>query len=1039
MPQDWDNPLVFERNRETMHAPLGAWADADTARTGRRLVSPYVQLLDGNWKFKWFPTPEAAPAGCADPALPDADWGTMPVPGNWQLHNTPDKPIYTNVVYPFTPTPPHPPADNPAGFYRRTFVIPPPWRGRRIYLVFESVDSAAKIWVNGREAGYSQDSRLCAEFDITDLVGEGANTLAVLVPRYCDGTYLEDQDYWQLSGIQRSVYLYAKPAAHLRDYAVATAFDAAYRDATLTAYAHMTPLDDMSGYRASFMLFDPEGQPLLAKPVLGEFAAHSSRHMDADGILRAGSRVTIPVKAPRQWSAETPVLYTLVITLLDPDGKAVDFERATVGFRQVEIRDRQVLLNGRRLVVRGVDRHEHHPDRGRALTEDDMVRDILQMKRLNFNAVRTSHYPNDVRWYELCDRYGIYLVDEANLETHGLQGDLSNNPDWAYAYLARAIRMVLRDRNHPSILFWSLGNESNVGPNHAAMAAWIRYLDPTRPVQYEGCNPGPAVSDIMAPMYPHLDWVRQVMADPAEKRPMILCEYAFAKGNCSGNFFKFWDMVRDYKSFQGGFIWEWHDKALNFDLPDGRRVWGYGGDLGCGFDYTISREHPSQVIDGLMAADLTPHPGAWEVKNVQAPIAFAASEADALAGTVRVLNRHQFIDLSRFTVAWELLEDGRILASGQLGLPPVEPGADVKLALGFARPEPAPGAEYALNVRALLAADQPWAPRGHVIAWAQFPLPLRKAAVALAPAGSVSVAAAGDRLTASAAGVTVEFDKAAGRCVSFKVEGRERLVSGPLETVRRAPTDNDFMLGNPTSYAADWKRQGLDKPLNRRILAVDSAAAGGLLWFRVETELTGSTPEARILGSLEYRFRADGSLEVAERLDVAAAIPHVARIGVELAVAPELERAQWFGRGPFENYPDRQTAAVPGRYESNVADFFEKGYMCPGECGGRGEVRWLALRDGAGAGLLVRGAPLFRFSALHVTVDDLMAADHVWKVTPRPEIWLHLDHRHMGVGGDTGWSRNVHPEYMVGPGTYEWSFVLRPLRAGQDPAAVARL
>lgn len=1038
MPQDWDNPLVFERNRMTMHAPLGAWPDAESARAGRRLASPFVQSLDGAWKFKWFPTPESVPASAADPAESDAGWTSMPVPANWQLHGTPDKPIYTNVVYPFDPDPPHPPADNPTGFYRRTFTIPAPWRGRRIFLVFESVDSAARVWVNGQEAGYSEDSRLPAEFEITGLAREGENSLAVLVPRYCDGSYLEDQDYWQMSGIQRTVYLYAKPAVHLRDYSVRTLFDAAYRDATLAVSATVGLHPDMVRHRVSFMLFDPEGKAVLPAPVTGPIANLTAMYGNDEGREQACCKVRLPVQAPRRWTAETPVLYTLVLTLLDPDGRAVDFERVRVGFRQVEIRNRQLLLNGQRLVIRGVDRHEHHPERGRALTGEDMVQDILQMKRLNFNAVRTSHYPNDSRWYDLCDEYGLYLVDEANLETHGVHGNLSNNPDWAYAYLARGLRMVLRDRNHPSVITWSLGNESYLGPHHAAMAGWIRHLDPTRPVQYESGNPGPAVSDIMAPMYPGLDWVRQVLADPLEKRPLIMCEYAYAKGNATGNFFKFWDMVKAFPSFQGGFIWDWQDKALTVTLPDGRKVWGYGGDLGCGWDYPGHGEHPTQVLNGIVGPTLIPHPGAFEVKNVQAPIAFSATGEESLAGTVHVLNQHQFIDLSRFDIAWELVEDGRILAQGQCGLPPVEPGGDLKLTLGFTLPEPVPGAEYAFNIRARLASDQPWAARGHVIAWAQFPLALHKAAAAAAPSGLISVSGEGDRITASAAGVTVAFDKPSGRCVSYAVDGRERLASGPLENVRRAPTDNDLMVGNPGSHLRDWKRLGLDQAPSRKVIGVTSAAAGDLFWFRVETELTGASPDIRIRGSLEYRFRGDGSLEVAERLDVPDAIPLVARIGVELALAPELEQATWFGRGPFENYPDRKSAALLGRYESTVTDLFEAGYLLPGDCGGREDTRWLALRDGAGAGVLIRGQGPFHFDALHYAIDDLMAADHSWKLKPRPEIWLHLDHRHLGVGGDTGWTRNVHPEYRVGPGVYEWSFRLLPLRAGDEPGAMAR-
>jgi beta-galactosidase len=1031
--QDRENPLVFERNRETMHAPLGAWPDADSAKNGRRLRSPNVLSLDGAWKFKWFPKPGAVPPGTERPETPDADWPSLPVPSNWQLHGTPDKPIYTNVVYPFTPNPPFPPEENPTGFYRRSFTLPAAWGGRRVFLVFESVDSAARVWVNGLEAGYSEDSRLPAEFEITGLIHDGENTLAVLVPRFCAGSYLEDQDYWQMSGIQRTVYLYSKPGVHLRDYAVTTVFDAEYRNAELKASAYVRPHPEMTRCRIAFRLFDPEGQPVHKEPVTGEIADHTAMYGNPDGREKGCCKVRLPVQAPRPWSAESPALYTLVITLLDPEGHAVDFESVRVGFRQIEIRNRQLLLNGRRLVIRGVDRHEHHPDRGRALTEEDMRNDILQMKRLNFNAVRTSHYPNDSRWYDLCDQYGLYLVDEANLETHGVHGDLTMDPDWAYAYLARAVRLVLRDRNHPSVIVWSLGNESHVGPHHAAMAAWMRYLDPGRPVQYEGNNPGPAVSDIQAPMYPGLDWVRQMLSDASEKRPMILCEYAYAKGNATGNFKKFWDLVDACPSFQGGFIWDWQDKALAFQSPDGRTVWGYGGDLGCGWDYPASQEHPTQVLNGIVGPDLTPHPGAFEVKNVQAPIAFSASAADLRSCFVNVLNKHQFLDLSRFEVAWEIVEDGRPRQQGVNRLPPAEPGTQVKLTLGCPLPEPAPGAEYALNVRARLAVDQPWALAGHEIAWAQFDLPVRKPAALAKPKGPVGVLSEGGRIAASAAGVTAAFDKSTGQLVSYIVDEQERLASGLVDNIRRAPTDNDFLLGYESAYAADWKRLGLLQPLARRVIAVETAAPGEALWVHVEAELTGSRPDLPFLSTHDYRFLPDGSLDIRQRLTVPEGVPQVGRIGLELAVVSDLENAAWFGRGPFENYPDRKTAALVGRYESTVTDFFEKGYILPGDCGGREDARWLALRDGSGAGLLFRGRPLFHFDALHFSVDDLMAADHEWKLKPRPEIWVHLDHRHMGLGSDTGWTRNVHPEYLIGPGTYDWSVQIAPLRAGQEP------
>jgi len=497
---EWEDPAIFERNRQPMHAPLGAYADAEAALHGA--PSPWKISLDGAWDFFLAPTVADVPENFYDPAFSTKKWKKIIVPSNWQLQkDCPDKPIYTNVAYPFEPNPPFVPVANATGCHRREFKLPASWKGRRVFLNIGSADSNCTVWVNGRDVGYSEDSRLEAEFEITAFLKPGANTLAIRVMRWCSGFYLEDQDYWHLSGLQRPVSLYAKPAVFIRDFAVRTRLDAQYNDATLEADVWVNDCAEMEGHNVRVELHDARGKKIAGatSPVCTRTNMYTLK--DA---LRAAARFAMPVRAPEKWSAETPNLYTIVMTLLDPSGNAVDFERSRVGFRQIEIKNRQVLVNGRRLVVRGVDRHEFHPKKGRALDVEDMREAIVTMKRLNFNAVRTSHYPNDPRWYDLCDELGLYIVDEANLETHGVNADLSLDPAWMAAYMARAQRMVLRDRNHPCVCFWSLGNESGTGPHHAAMAAWIRRADPTRPVQYESYNPGPDVSDIMVPMYPRL-------------------------------------------------------------------------------------------------------------------------------------------------------------------------------------------------------------------------------------------------------------------------------------------------------------------------------------------------------------------------------------------------------------------------------------------------------------------------------------------------------------------------------------------------------
>lgn len=1025
---EWEDPAVFERHREPMHAPLGAYPDAESARTLPEGASPYQMSLDGEWAFHLAPRVAEVPNGFEQPSFDANAWGTLAVPSNWQLQpGCFDKPIYTNVCYPFEPTPPTVPEANPTGCYRRTFRIPRAWRGRRVFLTIGSADSNCTVWVNGRDIGYSEDSRLAAEFEITDALVPGENLLAIRVMRYCDGFYLEDQDYWHLSGLQRSVTLTAKPTVFLRDYVVRTRFDAAYRDATLEIDAEVCDHPEMARHRVAVALFDPRGRAVRGAEGQAAISARTTMYGNTTQ-RKATARFALPIEAPLPWSAEIPSLYTLVLTLLDPEGRAIDFERVRVGFRQIEIRGRQVLVNGRRLVVRGVDRHEHHPVRGRALTPEDMRADILAMKRLNFNAVRTSHYPNDPRWYDLCDELGLYVVDEANLETHGVHGDLTMESAWMHAYLARAQRMVLRDRNHPCVCFWSLGNESFVGPHHAAMAAWIRATDPTRPVQYESGNPGPAVTDIMVPMYPGLDWVRKVLADATEHRPMILCEYAYAKGNATGNFRKFWDLVDAHPSFQGGFIWDWHDKALARTLDDGRTVWAFGGEFGCGWDYAGHGEHPTQVLNGIVGPDLKPHPGAYEVQQVQAPVAFDADEGLLKGGKVRVRNKHQFLDLAGFVVAWSVREDGHVLKKGTLPLPSVAPGAAAVLDLGFALPAPKPGAEYWLNVECRLRRATPWAPAGHAVTWAQFALP-----VALLPVpvrtvrGGVVCGRGTDAAvrTVRAGGTEVEFRTDCGLVSGYRHDGVALLLSGPVEGFFRAPLDNDWILGNPSSIFRRWVDAGLDR-LERSVDSVEVLEGRNAVQFRVASRLSGTDPERPIRCETLTRVGADGSLEVWQSADIPPNFPVVPRIGVELRLPPGFEQVRWYGRGPWENYVDRKGAAWVGEHAASVADLLPD-YICPGECGGREDTRWLAVTDASGAGLRVEGLPLFHFSALHADIGDLMAAGHRHELAQRPETVVQLDGWHMGVGGDTGWTPNVHPEYLLQPGAYRWSFRLRPV------------
>jgi beta-galactosidase/beta-glucuronidase len=952
--RDWENPLITGRNKRPGHVPLGAYPNTELALTCDWKKSPYALLLNGAWDFRLFPCPEEVPAGFHAEDFDISGWSKITVPGNWQLQGFDDIPIYTNVVYPFPPNPPYVPKENPTGCYRHVFTLDPSWLERKIYLVFESVDSAFYLWVNGQQVGYSQDSRLPAEFDVTPYVRGGQNTIAVQVMRYSDGSYLEDQDMWLLSGIQRDVILYSKPGVSLEDYVVRTLLDNRYEDGTLQIEAQITTTPGPADWSLEAMLYDDDGKPIFEIPLAAHF---NNRMLHQTGIKTGWAVISQAVANPHKWTAETPYLYRLVLTLKDPHGEAVDFESCRVGFRGVEIQDGIILLNGKRLVLRGVDRHEHHPERGRALTEEDMRTEIKLMKQLNFNAVRTSHYPDHPFWYELCDEYGIYLIDEANLETHGVWDDLSNDPLWLHAYMERATRMVLRDKNHPSVLFWSLGNESGCGTNHAAMAAWIRAYDPTRLLHYESGRPGPQVSDVYSVMYPNLDMIKQVLADVNEKRPVIMCEYAYAKGNSTGNFFKFWDMVDAFPRFQGGCIWDWNDKALLATNENGQTYWAYGGDFGGDFNYQQAHEDPQMCCNGVVGPDLTPHPGAFEVKKVQAPVGIEA--LDVLAGRFTIWNKYHSLSLRHLDIAWELTEDGQQIQAGNL--PPLDlaPGARGKLAIPFQTPAAlTPGAEYHLKIRFLLAADTPWAHQGHEVAWEQFPVlfPVApKAIIPLAEMPDLTLEEEGDQVKVSGADFVVVFSKREGILTSYHAHGQELMKCGPRENYFRAPTDIDLLCGNPPAAIHKWRSAGLDR-LERTIESFEALLINPkLITVTVCSQICASDQQSGFHSEITYRVFGNGEVSITNTVLVDERPPtqppakwesfppwllgrdrwkyFVPRVGMELNLPGALENLTWFGRGPHENYIDRKLGAAVGTYRSTVTDQFTP-YVYPGECGG---------------------------------------------------------------------------------------------------------
>ncbi|MDX1523555.1 MAG: glycoside hydrolase family 2 TIM barrel-domain containing protein, partial [Anaerolineae bacterium] len=680
--------------------------------------------------------------------------------------------IYTNVRMPFLSDPPHvPQEDNPTGLYQHTFTIPDTWADRRIFLTFDGVESAFYLWVNGQPVGYSQGSRLPAEFEVTPYCQPGENTLAAMVIRWSDGSYLEDQDHWWMAGIYRDVSLSARPRLHIFDIFARTDLDADYRDATLRVQAtlnHNLPNpreydgemifvdDSLADYRLEAQLFDAAGEPVFTEPL-------AQPVLQSDWAMTA-IRFNQPVSSPAKWSAEQPNLYTLVVALKRGPAEAnetIEAVSCKVGFRQVEIKDRELLINGRPVLLKGVNRHDFDDRRGKTINEESMVADIKLMKRFNINAVRTSHYPNASRWYELCDEYGLYLIDEANIECHGVYNKLAHDPRWTTAFVERGRRMVERDKNHPSIILWSLGNESGYGPNHDALAGWIRGYDPSRPLHYEGAispftimlnDPearpqampgqteqeawrrrgwllGRLATDIVCPMYPSVDHIIAYAQDPANDRPLIMCEYAHSMGNSTGNLKEYWDAIESHHGLQGGFIWDWVDQGLRKTDEQGRDFWAYGGDFGD----TIN--DANFCINGLIWPDRTPHPALYEYKKVLQPIAISA--VDLAAGQLEITSKQDFIDLSAYQGRWELSVDGVILAEGLLPTLKIPPGQSEVVTLPLTNPKLSPGSECLLRVTFGLARATAWAEAGHEIAWEQFKMPYAVPDPVLIPAGQM--------------------------------------------------------------------------------------------------------------------------------------------------------------------------------------------------------------------------------------------------------------------------------------------------------------
>lgn len=1030
--RDWENQYVTQRNRYPMHTPYGAYESIEQALTCDRNASAYVMSLNGMWKFHMYNKPEEIETFYQDD-FDSSSWQEIPVPGNWEYHGF-NKPIYTNIQYPFkrgekgqsfeveaTPgnfdlNAPYVPEDNLTGCYFRHFTIPDSYEGREILIDFGGVESCFILWVNGREVGYSQDSKLNAEFDITDFVHCGDNTIAVAVIRFCDGSYLEDQDYWHLYGIYRDVRIVAKRKCHIIDYKIETLFnnnDFSESELSVTIVPNMTyPL--FGEHYVNLSLYSPDNNKIT------EFATLIFAEYNAYLRPKNVAKVSATIKNPILWTAETPVLYTLVLELKDKDGKTLDIESSRVGFRQLEINKRGILtLNGKRLVIRGVDRHEFNPTTGRAVTVEQMKEDIFCMKRLNFNAVRTCHYPNCVDWYDLCDKYGIYLVDETNVETHGYGGGLSSDPTWMNAYMERALRMVLRDKNHPSVITWSLGNESGVGPNHAAMYGWIKEYDKTRFVQYESGYPRANITDILCPMYPDMNWLKDVMSDETDLRPMILCEYAYAKSNSTGNFKDFWDAIHKYPRFQGGFLWDFADKAIAVKSPlTGNTKYCYGG----AFDEEVIDGTPDMCLNGIVFADLSYKPGAYEVRNVQSPVIMEESSDWTGKHFLKLTNHYHALDLSHLKFTYEIQENGAIVDSGVFDT--VHTPAGEFEALDYPKIDKELKGEAYLNVYAKLSEDTAYAPAGTEIYRFQTPLthetymPVEEAS----PSIKLSFEAKENEIIITGDNTYIVFDKTTGSFTKYQCNNCDYFTGGK-EIFTRAATGIDEGCHDDNNYYYDWKTSGIDN-LCKKLTQVNVSATDYevLITTKASFVPADTTLQSNELIFTETMYRISGdrmtvSNQVINRCD----IDTLARVGLSFRLDSSFKDLTWYGKGPWETYSDRKTAAFTGLYKSSVKDGHVS-YVKPCECGGHEDTRYALLSDQAHS-VQVTGKQDFHFSALPYSPEEYQNAGYEEDLPASSTgTWLTVDSVHAGLGGDTGWFKNIHPEYRIPSGRYSYEF-----------------
>ena len=994
----WEDPSCLHVQCEKPHAYFIPFESEEKAGKAIRGTSGFLKNLTGVWKFCYTSSFNDIEAPFYEADYNADSWDDLPVPSNWQLHGY-DKPNYTNVNYPFPFDPPYVPDNNPAGLYIRDFTFKKR-DGKAIRLVFEGVDSCFYVWINGKQVGYSQVSHMTSEFDITPYVETGLNRIAVIVLKWCDGSYLEDQDKWRLSGIFRDVYILERDQNHISDIFAKTELNADLDQGILCCEIETSGSMDLP-IRA--VLKDTAGK------LLGE----------QEAVVKGHGTMQFEVSAPQLWSAETPALYRLYLY----SGEEIILIKT--GFRKIEVKNSTILVNGKAVKFKGVNRHDSHPELGQAIPVEHMKQDLLLMKRHNINAIRTSHYPNDPRFLELCDELGFYVIDEADLETHGCApaGDIHSiaaDPVFEKAFVDRMQLMVERDKNFPCIFMWSLGNESGHGINHVKMAEWARKRDGSRLLHYEGATGwgknelDSSYVDVYSRMYPSISEMEElVLHDEKEKRPYILCEYCHAMGNGPGDLKDYWDLMYRYPRFSGGFVWEWTDHAMKTKTSESIEYYAYGGDFG---------DEPNDgnfCVDGLLYPDRTPHTGLLELKNIIKPVRTEA--IDLKEGVIRVTNLYDFRDLSSVTLNWVLERDGEAVVSGEIASLDIKPQQAEQITLPYLYPIKADG-KYFLTISYSQNAYTPWADKGYEIGFDQFELPMgviEKLFIEKEQLPEIQVAETERSIHISGTDYEYIFDKAAGAFVQLEYRGLNLLSSSPQFNVWRAPTDNDRGIRHK------WEEEGYHR-LSSRVYSVDvTCITPKEVVIRAVLSLGGYIRKPVMKLACTWTVYGNGEIVFDSKAEIREGIPFLPRFGLQFTMPEGNERVEYFGYGPHESYIDKHHSTRKGRFVSTV-DGMHENYLFPQENGSHYKTDWAVVSNIRGIGLLFIGMEDFSLNVSHYTPQDLTDANHPHELKKRKETVVHIDYGMSGLGSNSC-GPELLPQYCMSDTGLNFRFRFMPI------------